>query len=176
MDVQKTMVLNEQGLYHTTQLWHVPLWHTPLFYYLSIVGIGLVCVAVTWLVVYAIRRAQRTRITPVQWALQELALIKTKNLMHPQASKQFYGQMHTIIKVFLQKTYLVPFTSYTDHELIDYLSRYALPHIDNGTVSHVKRIVSEAMAIKFHVKQVTLECMEKDFDDVLSFIRMHRTS
>lgn len=163
------MILNNHNLYETRALLYVPLWQRPLFWWIC-VFIAIAClVLLVCCVVYAIKRRCFVRaLSPLDSALVKLHMLKVEHESNIITPERFYAHLSEIIKNFIASVTSKQVQSYTDDELIIFLTENRL--LGGISDDDLRALLQRNSAIKFAQHIVLSETINRDYNAIVSLI------
>ena len=163
------MILNNHNLYETRTLLYVPFWQRPWFWWVCVFA-AIVCLALlVFGVVYAMQwRRSRREISPLNSALVQLHMLKAERERNIITIEQFYAHLSRIIKNFITAVTSKQVQSYTDDELILFLTENRL--LGDISEDELCALLQRNIAIKFAQHSVLSETIDQDYDTVVHLI------
>lgn len=160
------MVLNEQNLYDSNELWHIPIWHQKWFH---TVLIGFIIILLVILLYFGIKKYLTLKKTrpkkPFEKLLENLILIKPNERTE---SKLFYSRITIIIKEAIKVFYNLSVESYTDQELLQYIQHN---NIDTELFDLFSLFSKHLDETKFFNARISKEMIDSDYQKLTSFIK-----
>lgn len=149
----------------------IPFWKTRTFNLTIIILLLIIAGIITYLVIQHIKRknALKRILTPAEWALQELGLLKPQEYQKKEEFKKFYFAITKIMKAYIKKEYNLDLTEKTDDEMIAYLQERSI--IDKNFIANLKTVLESSLLIKFANAQALREQAEKDLSTLISLIQ-----
>jgi hypothetical protein len=155
----------QNQLYDIYPTWHVPFWQTTWFFWLMmLIGSIILAALITGFIMW--KRKYKKPKTAWEQALSALNLLGQR-AMHPRESKEFYTQLTSILKRYLQERYEIPVMGKTDQELIASLE--SLDVLKDAPVL-LQEVIEGSTIIKFANVQSGQERMHQDLDRCRVFI------
>ena len=123
--------------------------------------IGCVALLISYVLYRWYRARKKSALTYTQRAMQDLDLLEKSDWSN---HKQFYIQLTTILKEYLQKHYGKNFVGATDSECLQNLQTDRF--IPESIATRFEELTEGVMFVKFANAQTAQERMQKDLDHV----------
>ncbi len=158
--------MHGQELYDIYDLWHVPFWQTLWF---RIIFWSILFFALIVLISMFVRRRRNRKkeLSAGEQALHDLRVLRERKLVCSEHAQEFYLQVTTILKTYLQHLYRVPVQAKTDQELLHFLYQ---EHFSPAVLQELQEIFSGMELIKFARASAVAEQVERDLQRSMSFV------
>ena len=144
-------------------------YYTPPFYerpwLLAGIIIGTIIVGVSIFLI--LKKVFAKKLTPNQWAYEELAKLTPTKAVTKHDFKIFYSTITKTLKLYLIKRYELNLLAKTDDEVIIYLTEH---NFEANLVEDLKKITDNALLVKFANQDIIKTQAEKDLALALSFV------
>jgi hypothetical protein len=146
-------------------LWYVPIWQRPWFLPTVIVVLLFVAGLIGWYFYH--RRAQKKQIAVWQYTLEQLAQLD-QMAQRADQGEQFYVRITTLLKIFLSDYFKINIASFTDQQVVDYITQTDLPELHKQMLG---RIFYGGQMIKFAKASSLVQQMQQDLAQSIQLVR-----
>ena len=156
-----------------------PVWIRPTTREIAIyVGLAVLAVMLILLLIKLVRMAVRQvrllRMSPRERALEELRVLLAKDLVDKDMVKEFYLELTMIVRLFIERGYLIKATEQTTEEFLASAATDA--RFEAGILAKLRAFLQSADLVKFAAFQPDTDTTRKAIEDARGFIRVESSS